>query len=123
MRWKSLAFLGKLEGNSTLTYGFTSKRCPPVIEQLSSFEHDMMLMIKNLEFKIVTNDFQQKLNSDIEKIRKSSSLLVHADKSRNIYKLKSDEYNKLLKENITKTYRKCDTNKVEIINRETKKIV
>ena len=30
------------------------------MEQLSNFEHDMMMMIKNLEFRKVKNEFQQK---------------------------------------------------------------
>ena len=123
MRWKSLQFLGKLESQSTQTYGFPSRKCPPAIEQLSKFELDLMMMIKNIEFRKVVNEFQDKLDNDLQEIRQSSNLFIHADKSRNIYKVKTNEYDKLMKENITKTYRKSDSEKVQKINIETKNVV
>ena len=79
-----------------------------------------MLMIKNIEFRKVVNEFQDKLDNDLQEIRQSSNLFIHADKSRNIYKVKTNEYDKLMKENITKTYRKSDSEKVQKINIETK---
>ena len=47
MRWKTLQFLGKLENIASFTYGFPSSKCPPVVDQLSVFEYDLMKMIKN----------------------------------------------------------------------------
>lgn len=122
MRWRALAYLGKLENNTKETYGFNSRKCPPSVEELTSFENDMMLMIKNIEFKQVRNDFQTTLKSDIEEINQSTKVLITADKSRNIYKLDKDQYDKLLSENVTKTYKKCHKNKSTKINQETKKI-
>ena len=48
------------------------------------------------------NSFQIQLTHDIRKIRKSTSLLVFADKTSNIYEMPLEEYNQLLKENILK---------------------
>ena len=42
------------------------------------------------------------------KIKGDSKIFVPTDKSRNIYKMDSETYEKLLHENITKTYKKTD---------------
>ena len=68
----------------------------------------MFKMIENLRFKKVRNSFQDKLKRDVKKINSSHKALVFADKSRNVYKLEKPKYQKLLRENITKSYRKSD---------------
>ena len=60
-------------------------------------------MVSNIEFRNINNDFQKKLKSDINEIKTCNKILVSADKSRNLYKLEKDQYQKLLKENITKS--------------------
>ena len=51
------------------------------------------------------NSFQKQVKNDLKKIKKSSDLLVFADKTSNIYKMSTGDYNKLPKDNITKTYK------------------
>ena len=51
MRWKALVFLGKLQKDETEKYGFRSRNCTPVVDELTEFENDMQLMIKNISFK------------------------------------------------------------------------
>ena len=58
----------------------------------------------------------------MKKIRKSASLLVLADKTINIHEMPLEEYNKLLKENITKTYKHAPPMLEASINFETKHI-
>ena len=65
MRWKALAFLGKLQKDETEKYGFRSRNCPPIVNDLASFEDDIQLMIKNITFKRANNPFQTQLKSDI----------------------------------------------------------
>ena len=67
-------------------------------------------MVNNIEFRNINNDFQKKLKNDMNEIKTCNKILVSADKSMNLYKLEKDQYKKLLKENITKTYKK-PTNK------------
>ena len=124
MRWKTLEFLGKLDNddNNRETYGFKSTKCPPAVPELSQFENDLMCLVKNLEFRKVNNEFQNKLNNDINEIKTSDKVFVAADKSRHIYKMEKDQYKKLLKENITKTYKKSNKRKISNINWEAKKI-
>ena len=123
MRWKALEFLGRLHGTQKVTYGFRSRKCPQTVPELAEFESDLMKMVKNVKFKSIRNDFQNRLRRDIQTIKETNSILVAADKSRNIYKMSKDDYNKNLVENITKTYKKSNEKKVKNINQETQKIV
>ena len=76
MRWKVLEFLGKLDNDSQKeTYGFKSLKCPPAITELADFENDMMLMVKNVQFRQICNTFQNKLKSDIDEIKKVTKCL------------------------------------------------
>ena len=122
MRWKVLEFYGKLNGNNKETYGFKSIKCPPSVPELSDFESELTLMVNNIEFRNINNDFQKKLKNDINEINIYNKILVSADKSRNLYKLEKDQYQKLFKENITKTYKKSTNKKIEKINYTAKQI-
>ena len=100
-------------------YGLKCTKCPPTIAHLERFEDDMFKMVKDLKFRANCDDFQSKLKADIRKINSSDKVFfVPADKTRNLYKFSSDEYGKLLRENITKAYRKADDNAMNLINNE-----
>ena len=66
--------------------------------------------------------FIKKLKNDINEIKTCNKILVSADKSRNLYKVEKDQYQKLFKENITKTYKKSTNKKIEKINYTAKQI-
>ena len=116
MRWKALIYLEKIDLEEKETYGFKSRNCPPVVDELVDFENDMMKMIKDIKFKKIDNPFQNQLKKDIQEIHSSDKVLIKADKSRNICKMKKEEYEKLLHENITNTYKKSVPSKLEKIN-------
>ena len=122
MRWKALDFLGKLDNQVKDTYGFKSSKCPPSVNELSSFESDLLMMIHNVEFQPVKNRFLSKLKEDVKTTKNPKELLIDADKSSNIYKMDKDTYKKYLKENVTKKYKKSNRNKVIKINIVAKKI-
>ena len=70
-------------------------------------------LAKNIRFRKTGNIFQQHLNEDIKSIKQSESFYVPADKTTtNIYKVKPDDYNKLLNDNITAVYKRTDKNVV-----------
>ena len=79
-------------------------------------------MIKNIEFKSVSNNFRRHLTDDIKAINSSDKVFISADKSRNIYKIDKNQYTKLLNENITKAYRKTNKNCLNKINKDASKI-
>ena len=68
------------------------------------------------------NSFQKQLKNDLKEIKKSSDLLVFADKTSNIYKMCTGDYNKLLKDNTTKTYKHAPPKLEKSINLEAKHI-
>ena len=119
----ALEFLGQLSSNNnTETYDFQSITCPPAVEELSDFEKDLLLMIKNIEFRKINNSFQEKLSNDIKKIKNSEKVFVSADKSWHMYKLGQSEYKKLLKENIKKNCKKSNRRRVNNVNSHGKRI-
>ena len=118
MRWKAFFFLNPSAESRSGKFNLKSRRCPPPIEDLKPFEDDMFKMIENLRFKKVRNSFQDKLKRDVKKINSSDKVLVFADKSRNVYELEKPEYEKLLRENITKSYRKSDEQSISNVNQE-----
>ena len=122
MRWKALEFLGQLKGDGKKTFGFASRKIPSPVNELSEFENDLWNMVSNIEFKHVNNNFQSQLKHDIKEIKTSNKIFISADKSRNSYSVEKDEYNKYLKENITKSYRKSTESKLETINLNAQKI-
>ena len=79
-------------------------------------------MARNIEFRNKPNEFQQKLAADINSIRSSPNLLIPADKTTNLYKMSAKDYNKLLHDNITKSYKKAHDSFETEINREAKAI-
>ena len=122
IRWKSLQFLGKIEENSKETYGFKSRICPQSVDELNKFEEDLMLIINNINSRNVHNKFQEKLKHDVTEIRNSNQVVVPADKTRNLYKIEKEDYNNFLSENVMKTYKKSNRNKVNKLNLDAKKI-
>ena len=73
-------------------------------------------------FKQVRNAFQDKLRRDVKSINSSKKVLVFADKTRNLYEMDKGQYEKLLRENVTKMYRNADDKTEENISHELKNI-
>ena len=122
LRWKALQLLRKLESNGKQTFCFKSPKCPPAIDELGPFESDLQRMISNIEFRPIRNKFLAKLSKDIKNIKKTNELLINADKSTNIYKMSKEDYQKHLRNSITKTYKKSNGNRVNDINLDAKKL-
>ena len=80
-------------------------------------------MITNVQFDRVSDQFQKKLKHDAVELKKALDLLVPAEKSTNLYSLDKDHYDKLLRENVRKNYKKADSNTVASITEEAKIIV
>ena len=93
----------------------------PIVQELENFGNKLF-MIKNIQFRKVNPSFQSQLKEDIKQIKGDSEILVPADKFCNIYKMDRETHEKLLHENITKTYKKTDKKKVRAINVDAKKI-
>ena len=68
------------------------------------------------------NSFQKKLCADITEIKNSRNIYVFADKTNNVYRMSTSEHDELLKENVTKTYKKAPEKPRKSINLEAKSI-
>ena len=77
-------------------------------------------MIQNIAYKDVKCKFQQVLKNDIASVKNEDRLFAKDDKSTNFYKLDAPENNRLLNDNVTKTYRKADIKQISDINNESK---
>ena len=65
--------------------------------------------------------FNKKYN-DVKNIKKNPKLLVPTDKINNLYELTTEEYDKLLIENISKMYKKTTLSAISSVNTEAKAI-
>ena len=123
IRWRTFFFLNPdISTEDKETYGFTSTKCPPYIPELKEFEDGMLNIVQNIEFKNTNKPFQNQLHKDTQNIKNDRNLFVAADKTTNFYKLEPDQYNKLLKQNITKDYKKAPATAEDIINSEDNNI-
>jgi len=129
MRWKLFWYYesnNNDDNNNTEpqqeNFGFKSRNTPPPQTELENFENDLFDMISSIKFRNRKDDFQKTLEDDIRKINASEKALIFADKTTNIYELFPDEHLKLLKDNITKTYKKAPTKLEKAINLEASHI-
>ena len=126
MRWRAYHYLrGKDEDRlpTEKHFGLHSRKSPPHVEELKAFEEDLAKLIENVTFRNVFHDsFQKTLRHDITHIKRSEAIFVSADKTRNLYELKKEQYEKLLKENTTKHYRSADERAYHDINSEAQAI-
>ena len=83
---------------------------------------DLINIINNVKFKNNKNNFQKKLRADRNEIKNSRNICVFADKTNNVYRMPISEHDKLLKENVTKTYKKAPEKLQKSVNLEAKSI-
>ena len=125
MRWKIYWHNNKDmedKGSRKETFGFKSKNTPPPCHELEHFESDLLDLFESIKFRDHLDEFQRKLKQDVDNIRKSDKVYVFADKTSNIYTMSPEQHNKLLKENVTKTYKKAPILLESSINLEAKNI-
>ena len=122
MRWKAFHYLNPVTAAEKETFGFKTRNCPPVVEEMKSFEEGMIHIIQNISFKGTQSQFQEGLEDDIASVKNDSRLFVKADKSTNFYKLDVPEYKRRLEANVTKTYRKADMKQFTKIDEEARNI-
>ena len=85
-------------------------------------EKDLFELAKTVKFGNRNDKFQNEIKDDINKIKSSLNVLIAADRTTNMYELTPKEYKKLLRNNVTKTYRKAPPRLEKTINLEAKEI-
>ena len=104
------------------TYGFKSNHYPAQYTELEIFKKDLYNIVSSLKYRKSTDDFQEQMKEDISSINFPPDVFIFPDKTNNIYKAPSEQYKKLLKGNVTKTYKKSTERFEKSINLEAKNI-
>ena len=89
---------------------------------MKEFEDDLVQLISKITFRDVNDPFLDKVDEDIKKVNSSENIFVFADKTTNIYETSPENYNKLLTENITTSYKTSNNNVNDDINEELRDI-
>ena len=123
MRWK-LHFNNSTDKSPQKeTYGFKTPNPGPFSHDLKPFEDDLHSLIRNIKFRQQhPSQFQKYLKNSVKLIKSSPDIILKADKSRNLYKVKPSEYKNNLNNAITKTYKKCSSEEVNQTNIEAAKL-
>ena len=124
MRWKAIQFSNN-ENNDSKTewYGLKSLSSPRPVKELTPFENELISLVKNIKFRKVRNHFQDRLQQDLRRMKASNKTMTFADKTTNIYRLTREEYDKILNDSITATYKKASNNIKKKINAAGKQVL
>ena len=125
MRWKVNFFdenanEGNQQERRKFDEVFKTSKSAPVIKELEQFENELYGMVTNIKFRKYSNSLMEKMREDLEQIESSDCVFVFADKTLNMYKMKTEQYNKLLIENVTSKYEKAADNMIEKMDREAR---
>ena len=124
MRWKAIQFSNNENNDSkTKWYGLKSISSPRPVKELTPFENVLISLVKNMKFRKVRNHFQDRLQQDLRRMKASNKTMTFADKTRNIYRLTREEYDKILNDSITATYKKASNNIKKKINAAGKQVL
>lgn len=123
IRWKLFAIENPdISDKKKENFGFNTNKCAPAHPRLKAFEEDLFALTKNITYKPVHDQFQTKLSTDVKKMNQSDKIYVNADKTRNVYKISTDDYNRLLKNNVTQDYKTCEEVKIKKTNDDAREI-
>ena len=124
MRWKAIQFSNNEDNDSkTEWYGLKLLRTPRPVEELTPFENQLISLVKNIKFRKVRNHFQDQLKQHLKRMKASNKTMTFADKTTNIYGLTREEYEKILNDSITATYKKASNNIRKKINAAGKQVL
>ena len=123
LRWKAHLFINRNSSTQQHErFGLQSRKSAPIVAELKPFEEELAAMIENVRFRNMNDHFLNSLSRDVKKIESTPNVLVFADKTRNIYEMDAEKYNKLLPDNKTKHYKLGNETTMEDINNELKNI-
>ena len=103
-------------------YDFKSKQHPSQIKELDIFEKDLFELVKTVKFGNRNDKLQNEMKDAINEIKSSSNVFMPADKTTNMLELTPKGYKKLLRDDVTKTYRKAPPRLEKAINLQAKEI-
>ena len=91
IRWKTFFFQKKNDFTNEITAN--CGKTQPKYDQLNHFESHLYEMVQNIDLMNVTSNFQARLSDVVRNIKKNPKLLIPADRTNNLHKLTTDEFN------------------------------
>ena len=113
MRWKAIHFNNNDSTDNNIEdkrHELKSPYSPRQVKELIPFENDFVELIRNIKFRKIRNTLQENLKEDIELIKDPHKIMTFADKTSNMYRLTKEQYDKLIMNSITSTYKKANSN-------------
>ena len=74
-------------------------------------ENELVSLVKNTKFRKVRNNFQDKQQQDLKRMKTSNKTMKFGDTTTNIYCLTKEEYDNTLNESITTMYKRATASK------------
>ena len=74
---------------------------------MDKFEPEMIGMVKEIRFRKMRNNIQQKMYEDMRRIKESDSIFVKSEKSGNLYEIEKGKYKQMMFKEVVKHYRKA----------------
>ena len=87
---------------------------------MEKFEAEMIGMVKEIKFRKMRNNIQQKMYEDMRKFKESGKIFVKSDKSGNLYKIEKEKYREMIFKEVVKNYKKAPPNLEKELNKEAK---
>ena len=110
--------------NGQNNFGFKSETMAPEIPELIPFEQSIFEMINKITFRRHNDKFQEYLKEELGKLQEdfAEKVIVTADKGTGLYMCDANWYRKMLRTEISKTYRGAEDSEVHKINEEAAEI-
>ena len=80
---------------------------------MTNFENDLTNLLKTIKFRVTKSSFQQQLMEDIKIIKNTKATLTFANKTSNLYKVPKEQYEKLVNNAMTTSYKKIIRKKAQ----------
>ena len=92
----------------------------PHIKEMDKFEAEMIGMVKEIKFRKMRNNIQQKMFEDMRRFKESETIFVKSDKSVNLYKIEKEKYKQMIFKEVVKNYKKAPPDLEKELNNEAK---
>ena len=87
---------------------------------MDKFEAEMIGMVKEIKFRKMRNNIQQKMYEDMRRIKESNGIFVKSDKSGNLYEITKGKYKQMMFKEVVKHCRKAPPDLERELNRKAK---
>ena len=90
---------------------------------MDKLEAEMIGMVKEIKFRKMRNNIQQKMYEDMRRFKESENIFVKSDKSGNLYEIEKGKYKQMISKEVVKNYKKAPPDLKKELNNEAKMLV